>query len=271
MGLEDGANHIRVEGREHLLEPRDVLVLDLRSLRRLLHPCKLLLLLLLLLLLNLVLLRQSRRIAASVKHLCPGHPRWSHTDWLVTVGPHLVGHGWWCRSEREDDVDVSLLPLPLFPRQGHPLFHRLSIEHVTGELEVGPRHSVIQSQVALIENLNVQAVYPTWYIAAEDFVPARVLRAVQVSGRLVDRVADADATVRVHPREPVVLRQLGLSNGNFESPEHCLIRALVSRWSSITHWYKVRLVPSRHKQPTEQDYHKEISILTCINEPHYAQ
>jgi hypothetical protein len=80
-------------------------------------------------------------------------------------------------------------------------------------------------------------------LPAEDFVPARVLRAVQVSGRLVDRVADADATVRVHPREPVVLRQLGLSNGNFESPEHCLIRALVSRWSSITHWYKVRLVP----------------------------
>ena len=38
MGLEDGANHVRVEGRKHLLEPRDVLVLDLRSLRRLLHP-----------------------------------------------------------------------------------------------------------------------------------------------------------------------------------------------------------------------------------------
>ena len=54
-----------------------------------------------------------------------------------------------------------------------------------------------------------------------------------------------------------------LSNGNFESPEHCLIRALVSRWSSKTHWCKVRLVP-RHKQPMEQDYHKEISILTYL-------
>ena len=53
-------------------------------------------------------------------------------------------------------------------------------------------------------------------LPAEDFVPARVLRAVQVSGRLVDRVADADATVRVHPREPVVLRQLGLSGGGEE-------------------------------------------------------
>ena len=55
-----------------------------------------------------------------------------------------------------------------------------------------------------------------WSLPAEYFVPARVLRAVQVSGRLVDRVADADATVRVHPREPVVLRQLGLSGGGEE-------------------------------------------------------
>ena len=77
------------------------------------QTCKLLLLLLLLLLLNLVLLRQSRRIAASVKHLCPGHPRWSHTDWLVTVGPHLVGHGWWCRlsgvhNREKDDRHTAL-------------------------------------------------------------------------------------------------------------------------------------------------------------------
>ena len=49
-------------------------------------------------------------------------------------------------------------------------------------------------------------------IPAEDFVPARVLGPIEVSGCLVHRVANADSTVWVHSREPIVLGQLCLKS-----------------------------------------------------------
>ena len=53
-------------------------------------------------------------------------------------------------------------------------------------------------------------VYWYMYTPTEHFIPARVLGAIEVSGGLVDRVADSNPAVRVHPREAIVLYQLGL-------------------------------------------------------------
>lgn len=55
------------------------------------------------------------------------------------------------------------------------------------------------------------AVYHvTKCLPTEHFVPARVLRTIQICWSLVHRVSNANAAVWVHPGKSVVLYELGL-------------------------------------------------------------
>lgn len=62
----------------------------------------------------------------------------------------------------------------------------------------------------LIEDLQVEGVDAGRHRALDHLVPARVLRSVVSGWRLIDRVAQTDPTVWVHPRHAIVFGQFGL-------------------------------------------------------------
>lgn len=89
---------------------------------------------------------------------------------------------------------VTLHSLVLFWSRPH--------QHVTSVRNVFTPH--------LIKDLQVEGVHPRGNRTLDHFVPPRVLGSIVSCWGLIDRIAQSDPTIWIHPGHPIVFSQFGL-------------------------------------------------------------